>query len=1791
MIGGNNEFTENIGGSSTSSIEMQYDSIKWTTCPGNTYGKNKDNIKIKNDFIGCPLTCTDSKTSVRDSTGSVTLCVGYCGFLPSNTESPSAGEFTLPPTGCKLKDSLQVTGVLKLSGNKDASPLDVLAAPDLKRHVDNSLITTGTRELHLSFIRLSGGVQKSKSGGSIYLQGHVPLYITSCIFDGCDETETWCATLGGSIYAKASQDDVSGGIKIVIKDTIFRNIRAKTQGGAINIHDWRTSSAIASTVDIEGSTFQGTSARSGGAVGVVANAVNVTVNILSSTFEQCSATGTIGGAIHAKGASTSSLDICEISIQDSVFENNDAGQFGGAISAEHSIVTLNGIGNIFTGNEKTIYLKANAELKTKDCVTSPSKSLVRADEKDNIDYDFNGCPYTCTSGVPHVSIYGCIEICSFVDAKEDTHAVPKEGCKLTKQIQLASGKNMTVSGTKGNVPLNALVASGTTSHFQNTGGELKINYVRLTNGISTDGAGSIDIIAYSSVKHSLTQIVGCIFSGSIGDDGGAINLGGSPSGGSKSDHVLNILDSTFENCISNGDGGAIMMYGRSTSIIENTIFTSNTAEQKGGALHITNGASVTFNGGNNVFTGNHNKNSDSTQLSAGENSITFTDNNKNNGLTFSKCPKNQYALSRDDDLSNAFYYINKDFTGCPITCTAPSKTFGPELAYRMDGDHDTWCLNDDKSCKSAGRGLSGNSCPACTPGLFQKDIGGAACNSCPAGLYQNENAGTKCKSCQVGEYVKQSAAVSCLICESGQFMNVTKSTRQCYDCPEGWNQMSKKSSKCVECPIQTFGPNKGWGKRCLPCERAFKKKSTDCPGCSSGKRIIDLTATKPEWEFGGNCTDCPIGWYQNARDQLDCTKCPRGYYAKNIFVQPELNNRSSCLSCQKGSYGDIEGGQNEATSCINCTAGRYSDDIHVDGKENEDGTKVTTPCKACPTGQWSDAEELVKESLCKNCITGRYSVEEASNDITKCVACLEGRFSSFVGVALESGCKSCPIGFAQGVAGQAYCLPCIPGTKQNLEGKSSCDKCDIGTFRPSQNEDGSATDASICLNCPKGFSQKSTGQASCLPCMPGTKQDQDGKSSCDKCGKGTFRPSQNEDGTVTDASSCLNCTIGRYQDGVGQAACLSCTPGQHQIKDGQKKCELCPVNTFTNESAIGSGCRDCPIGWKASLPTGSPSCIKCSAGRFGYEKTCQACPAGYARKDTDPLDNCIACNPSTYQNSIERVMCKDCVAGKYTNEYNSSSCLDCLPGFYRGNIDKTCIACLPGFFADKPTQTFCKDCVAGTYANTPSATTCSICSSITFEDQPRSIQCRSCQPKYESGFLPNEQRTACENPPYITIADCQPDEYLNNSNPSKMQHTCARCPLGADCINQQQTLSTLQPLPINWWHVPWSPKNAPLFAECPHRNRCNISYGGMAPLLNISTGCINNTGGPLCAVCDDHFYQSTTGICIQCTNQTVRIKVGVIFGLAAFCFAIVWSQRKNIQRLRAKYGAAWRDIVRILTINLSYCQVSSSLPSIIQIPWPAKYLEMLDMFSFVNIDIVSLLGFKCVGGDFWDFRGRLLLACFVPPLVVLACLVVYKCRTSHAKTRARPGTSSMKEMTVHSVEYLWDMFDLDGSGEIDEEEFHNLLVQLKASPEHTHPDNKEMRLEIMKDLHAVKRHHVHHLNVHSYVVLRPKFVDLAASGTFGNVLRDDWILWAEKQRIREHFLSDMLLVLFLLHAPLSQRAFYFFGCFDVGGRSFFTSRFQYSMFYNQTSNNGTYCNCIFSLFFLFVSITSIVTVM
>ena len=401
-------------------------------------------------------------------------------------------------------------------------------------------------------------------------------------------------------------------------------------------------------------------------------------------------------------------------------------------------------------------------------------------------------------------------------------------------------------------------------------------------------------------------------------------------------------------------------------------------------------------------------------------------------------------------------------------------------------------------------------------------------------------------------------------------------------------------------------------------------------------------------------------------------------------------------------------------------------------------------------------------------------------------------------------------------------------------------------------------------------------------------------------------------------------------------------------------------------------------------------------------------------------------------------------------------------------------------------------------------------------------------------------------------------------------------------------------MPKDWWQIPWKKhdldiiyitdengdvkstnNNKNTYGKCPYKNRCFASAmntDAQHDILHVHTqnkGCSNISYGPLCAVCIDKYYKNALNECIECTDKTVPLKLAALASVGLIALLLLWCQRKRIHRLRAKYGAAWRDISRILMINLAYMQVSSSLPPMIQIQWPERYLNLLEKFSFVNVDVVALLGLKCLKGDYFDFRGRLILACCIPVLVIVVGVLVLLSRLSHVKEKAsNHDTRKFKEMTMHSVEYLWDLFDVDMSGEINEEEFHNLLVHLNTdTPEHCHHSNTEMRREIMKDLRAVKRHHAHmetgtHRDLqdhekHSLVILRPHFVELVAEGKLGPVLRDDWIVWSESQRIREQFMSV------LLHAPLSQRGFYFFDCKDVGGRWYLQADFTIRCYYEK----------------------------
>ena len=84
--------------------------------------------------------------------------------------------------------------------------------------------------------------------------------------------------------------------------------------------------------------------------------------------------------------------------------------------------------------------------------------------------------------------------------------------------------------------------------------------------------------------------------------------------------------------------------------------------------------------------------------------------------------------------------------------------------------------------------------------------------------------------------------------------------------------------------------------------------------------------------------------------------------------------------------------------------------------------------------------------------------------------------------------------------------------------------------------------------------------------------------------------------------------------------------------------------------------------------------------------------------------------------------------------------------------------------------------------------------------------------------------------------------------------------------------------------------------------------------------------------------------------------------------AFVWYIRKKLR----KYRSVWRDLLRVIKINVDFLQITSAVPELIHISWPPVFNEFLVYFDFVNADFLSLTGASCVNGVNFNMKFTLL---------------------------------------------------------------------------------------------------------------------------------------------------------------------------------------------------------------------------
>ena len=79
---------------------------------------------------------------------------------------------------------------------------------------------------------------------------------------------------------------------------------------------------------------------------------------------------------------------------------------------------------------------------------------------------------------------------------------------------------------------------------------------------------------------------------------------------------------------------------------------------------------------------------------------------------------------------------------------------------------------------------------------------------------------------------------------------------------------------------------------------------------------------------------------------------------------------------------------------------------------------------------------------------------------------------------------------------------------------------------------------------------------------------------------------------------------------------------------------------------------------------------------------------------------------------------------------------------------------------------------------------------------------------------------------------------------------------------------------------------------------------------------------------------------------------------------------------------------------------------------------------------------------------------------------------------------------------------------------------------------------------------------HSYTVMqvsREHFVEACKPSGLLDQLNPRWAYNGEVNRIWSQTMSNMLLILFLMHAPISKKLFAYFACHDIGGRYYLRS--------------------------------------
>ena len=380
----------------------------------------------------------------------------------------------------------------------------------------------------------------------------------------------------------------------------------------------------------------------------------------------------------------------------------------------------------------------------------------------------------------------------------------------------------------------------------------------------------------------------------------------------------------------------------------------------------------------------------------------------------------------------------------------------------------------------------------------------------------------------------------------------------------------------------------------------------------------------------------------------------------------------------------------------------------------------------------------------------------------------------------------------------------------------------------------------------------------------------------------------------------------------------------------------------------------------------------------------------------------------------------------------------------------------------------------------------------------------------------------------------------------------------------------------------------------------------------------------MCSLCIEGYNRDTT-TCEICDNGAVPLRIGLLLFVVALLFALVAVCRRKIQKQWQKYQPLWRDVLRVASINITFLQINSSLPSVIEVEWPSEWTKFVRNFNFVNIDVLSLVGMNCIG-DFNYYLSFCIMIC-LPVGILLMAGCNYKASMSIMKRRLLNMTPEQKQSKEkEALHLLFELADSDHSDHIDPSELMGILRQLgwkmnvktarslcekigAVTDEHGHLTLTEAVFltamisgKISKELDGaagvMARSKSYANKSHTQSTVSSGGDDASngsAAGTTASMTSsssrkrskattsldaltdsDDLVKWTLRRNIVSNSLSGAIQLLLLAHTPVSRKVFQYFHCNDIAGRELLIADYD--------------INCLSPEYFAFMPIVVVVLI-